>query len=147
MFPRSFITWNYLQFIFIRYFYRIHSLEEQLRELEIRSDDRIETEQQKFKEIMVSKTCIHCEKFVHLILPQCYTCVFNRGREEKKVLCKVIQKMSWKKLFLIIHIIYFFTYYLLLILKKQVCRTKNFSVSHWFSIHLCWFWGQRQNKP
>ncbi|GFS32825.1 rab11 family-interacting protein 4 [Trichonephila inaurata madagascariensis] len=31
---------------------KIHSLEEQLRELEIRSEDRIETEQQKFKEIM-----------------------------------------------------------------------------------------------
>ncbi|CAL1300359.1 unnamed protein product, partial [Larinioides sclopetarius] len=31
---------------------KIHSLEEQLRELEIRSEERIETEQQKFKEIM-----------------------------------------------------------------------------------------------
>ncbi|XP_054713965.1 rab11 family-interacting protein 3-like isoform X4 [Uloborus diversus] len=44
---------------------KIHSLEEQLRELEIRSEDRVETETQKFKEIMA-----RCEREAKLEVEQ-----------------------------------------------------------------------------
>ncbi|XP_071040415.1 rab11 family-interacting protein 4A isoform X4 [Parasteatoda tepidariorum] len=55
---------------------KIHSLEEQLRELEIRSEDRLETEQQKFKEIMA-----RCERESKLELEQYATKLFQLQKE------------------------------------------------------------------
>ncbi|GFS71255.1 rab11 family-interacting protein 4 [Nephila pilipes] len=77
---------------------KIHSLEEQLRELEIRSEDRIETEQQKFKEIMA-----RCERESKLEVEQYANKLFSLQKEymemseESLKLKTLIEKLKQEK--------------------------------------------------
>ena len=77
---------------------RIHSLEEQLRELEIRSEDRIETEQQKFKEIMT-----RCERESKLEVEQYANKLFALQKdymdlsEESLKLKTLLEKLKQEK--------------------------------------------------
>ncbi|GIY69963.1 rab11 family-interacting protein 4 [Caerostris darwini] len=77
---------------------KIHSLEEQLRELEIRSEERIETEQQKFKEIMT-----RCERESKQEVEQYATKLFSLQKEymemseESLKLKTLIEKLRQEK--------------------------------------------------
>ncbi|KAF8795886.1 Rab11 family-interacting protein 4 like protein [Argiope bruennichi] len=76
----------------------IHSLEEQLRELEIRSEERIETEQQKFKEIMT-----RCERESKQEVEQYATKLFALQKEymemseESLKLKTLVEKLKQEK--------------------------------------------------
>jgi len=78
--------------------HKIHSLEEQLRELEIRSEDRIETEQQKFKEIMT-----RCERESKLEVEQYANKLFSLQKdylelsEESLRLKTLLEKLKQEK--------------------------------------------------
>ncbi|KAF8795884.1 Rab11 family-interacting protein 4 like protein [Argiope bruennichi] len=77
---------------------KIHSLEEQLRELEIRSEERIETEQQKFKEIMT-----RCERESKQEVEQYATKLFALQKEymemseESLKLKTLVEKLKQEK--------------------------------------------------